>query len=77
MLDDYENLNGVTAADARRHLVELENERALAIDVGVNEVQTYKSDLDREIEAWRQLYVVFAVTDIAILRGELGERNFG
>jgi len=67
----------VTAADARRHLVELQAERLLAIDIGVGEVETYMADLDHEIETWRQLYVVFAVTEVASLRGELGERNEG
>jgi hypothetical protein len=69
--DEPENEIAITAIEARSHLVELEAERALAIDSGIGRVDAYMADLDEEIEAWRQLYVVSAVTEIAILRREL------
>ena len=77
MFGENENQSEMTAADARRHLTELEAERFLAIDIGFGDVETYMADLNLEIEAWCQVYVVFAVTEIATLRGELGERNEG
>jgi hypothetical protein len=75
--DNEKNETVVTAVEARTHLFELEAERALAIDVGIGAVDAYMADLDQEIEVWRQYYVVSAVTEIAILRGELSGRNVG
>ena len=60
-----------TAAEVRGHLVELEAERALAHVTGVAEVAAYMADLDEEIEFNRQLYVAYAVTEIATLRAEM------
>ncbi len=77
MSNENEDITVVTAADARRHLVELEAERALAIDSGIGAVDAYMADLDDEIETWRQFYIGSAVTEIAILRGELGGRDQG
>jgi hypothetical protein len=77
MADEHEDMTVVTAADARRHLVELEAERALAIDSGIGAIDAYMVDLDDEIETWRQFYIGAAVTEIAILRGELGGRDLG
>ncbi|MCD6014248.1 MAG: hypothetical protein K0R88_332 [Solirubrobacterales bacterium] len=61
----------VTAAEARDHVAELEAERAVAEVTGVAEIHSYISDLDQELQVWRQLYVISAVTEIATLRGEL------
>jgi hypothetical protein len=61
----------VTAAEVRGHLFKLEAERALALDNGLGEVTTYMAELDEEIEYCRQLYVMYAVTEIATLRAEL------
>jgi hypothetical protein len=60
-----------TAAEAREHLAELEEERAVAVISGVAEIDTYIHDLDLEIELWEQQYVLAAVTEIATLRAEL------
>jgi hypothetical protein len=77
MFDEGENEIVITAVEVRNHLAELEAERALAINSEVGEIEAYMADLDQEIETWRQLYVVSAVTEIAILRGELGGRDVG
>jgi hypothetical protein len=77
MLDEGGNVTEVTAVEARSHLFELEAERVLAIESGIGDIEAYMADLDLEIETWRQLYVVSAVTEIAILRAKLGERNVG
>jgi hypothetical protein len=61
----------VTASEARDHVAELEAERALAIATGVDEIDSYMSDLDAELRIWRRLYVTSAVTEIATLRAEL------
>jgi hypothetical protein len=64
---------GLTAAEVRGHLIELETERALAVDTGVAEIGAYLTDLDDEIEYCRRLFVFHAVTEIATLRAELSE----
>ncbi len=73
----YDDVLGTTAVEVRGHLAELEAERALAVSVGVAEIESYMADLDEEIEAVRQLYVSSAVTEIATLRGELFGPQFG
>jgi hypothetical protein len=77
MLEEPEPWSAVTALEARTHLVELETERASAIASELAGIEAYMSDLDQEIETWRQLYVVSAVTEIAILHGELNGRDIG
>ena len=71
MLPDNPQELDMTAAEIREHLLELEAERALAVDTGVAEVDSYMADLDDEIEQCRQLYIAYAVTEIATLRAEL------
>jgi len=71
MLGDQIDGITVTAAEARDHVAELEAERALAEVTGVAEIHSYISDLDQELEVWRELCVISAVTEIATLRGEL------
>lgn len=61
----------VTAAEARYHLGELETERAIAVVTGVARIESYMGDLESELEAWRRLYTIEAVTEIATLRAEL------
>jgi polyhydroxyalkanoate synthesis regulator phasin len=67
----------VTASQARDHVAELEAERALAEVTGVAEIPSYISDLEEELEVWRQLFVISAVTEIATLRGELSGVQVG
>ena len=67
----------LTAAEARDHLSELESERALASMTGIAEIDVYMRDLEVEIDTWRRLYVISAVTEIATLRAELFEAELG
>jgi hypothetical protein len=61
----------LTAAEARSHLAQLHAERALAASNGMEEIPAYIADLDEEIEIWRRVVGVIAVTEIATLRAEL------
>ena len=61
----------ISALELRRHVMQLEAERALAISEGLGTVESYMADLDEELEHRRHLYVAAAVTEIASLRAEL------
>ncbi len=67
----------LTAAQALGHVGELESERALASLTELGEIDLYMNDLAEEIRVWRHLYVISAVTEIAVLRGELTGRLAG
>lgn len=69
--------SGLTAPFVRNQLLELECERALALDTGVAEIDAYLSDLRQEIAIWRELYVLSAVTEIATLRAEVDGPQVG
>ena len=49
---------GVSAAEVRDRLTRLHLERAFALGTELAEVRSFMADLDEEIEATRQLYVV-------------------
>jgi hypothetical protein len=66
-----------SAADIRRHLEELYVERELARCEGLADDPAYMADLEHDIAGSRSAYVGTAVTEIAILRGELSGRNQG
>ncbi len=65
------------ALEVRSHLLQLHGERSLALSTGVADIEAYITDLDEEIEVWRRLYAVAAVTEIATLRAELFGPNVG
>jgi hypothetical protein len=71
MAQEHTEEIALTAVEMREHLVELEAERSLAHLTGLAEVETYRSDLEEEIEMGRHVYVGLAVTEIATLRAEL------
>jgi hypothetical protein len=77
MFDDLFDLVTVSAVSARAHVVELEAERALAEATGVAMIGRYIEDLDWELDAWRQVYVTAAVTEIASLRAQLDGHLLG
>jgi hypothetical protein len=61
----------ITTEELRRHVAELEVERALAQLNGLGEVASYMDDLDEELQYRRHLYVAASVTEIALVRAEL------
>jgi hypothetical protein len=71
MFDDQLEVITVSAATARAHVVQLEAERALAQDSGVASIDAYRTDLEWELDAWREVYVRSAVTELAVLRSQL------
>lgn len=77
MFDHHVNAVQPTAADIREQLAELRVERMVAVSEGVADIDAYIADLDEEIELWRSLFVVAAVTEIATLRAELSGAQAG
>ena len=66
-----------SATEIRAHLSRLELERFAAKCVGLETCRTYMSDLEAEIAHMRSAYAGAAVTEIAVLRGELSGRHQG
>ena len=66
-----------SAADIRDRLNVLYLERALAEGEGLTANAGYAADLEREIAATSSAYVGMAVTEIAVLRGQLSGRPQG
>lgn len=60
-----------SALELRSHVIQLQEERALALGAGLGGVRAYMADLDEELGHRRHLYVAAAVTEIATLRAEL------
>ncbi len=69
--------NTVTAAEIRAELRMLYLERALAEIEGLAGEESYMADLLDEIASHEGAFVGAAVTEIATLRAELGERLRG
>jgi hypothetical protein len=61
----------LTATDVKRHLDLLNEERELAVEIGLAADGAYMADLEDEIVACRAAYVGAAVTEIASMRAEL------
>ena len=60
-----------TAAEARRHLLDLRFEKAIAEPSGLLEDASYVAQLEDDIAATEHAYVGLVVTEIATLRAEL------
>jgi hypothetical protein len=69
--------NQASAADVLAHLNRLHLERVEAKLAGLADCATYMSELDEEIAHCRSVFVGAAVTEIAVLRGELSGRLEG
>jgi hypothetical protein len=67
----------MTAIELQNHLQGLQAERALASIEGLEGQAAYMADLDDEIAATRDAYVLTAVTEIATLRAELSGPQVG
>jgi hypothetical protein len=61
----------ITAVDIRGRLMQLQAEREMTLGTELAQISSYMADLEEEIEATRQLYVISAVLEIAELRAEL------
>jgi hypothetical protein len=61
----------MSAAEIRQHLKLLELERLEAETIGLTGCESYKRDLEQEMEACRSAFVGAAVTEIAQLRAQL------
>jgi hypothetical protein len=64
-------------SEIRARLLQLVQERLAAEDAGLTEDTAYMADLEDEVAVCRAAYVGAAVTQIAVLRGELYGRNAG
>jgi hypothetical protein len=67
----------MTATDARTQLQRLQAERLDAVEAGLGDNALYMNDLQNDIEASRALYIGLAVTEIAVLRAQLGGPQVG
>jgi hypothetical protein len=61
----------ISAIGLQGRLIQLRAERLETAHTALAEIPSYMADLEEEIEATRQLYVLTAVTEIAELRSEL------
>ena len=67
----------MSSSEIRAHLLVLAHERLVAEEIGMRPGSAYMTDLESEIAAYRDALVGAAITDIAVLYGELFGRNFG
>jgi hypothetical protein len=67
----------MSSAQIRARLIELSDERIAAERTGLGSNRTYMDDLESEIVTYRLALTGAAVTEIAVLRGELFGRQFG
>jgi hypothetical protein len=65
------------SSEIRARLIELTHERAAAERAGLGDNRAYMDDLESEIVSYRLALAGTAVTEIAVLRGELFGRQFG
>ena len=67
----------MSTSEIRFRLIELAHERVAAEQAGLGGNRAYMDDLESEIVTYRLALVGAAVTDVAVLRGELFGRQFG
>ena len=67
----------MSSAEILERLLELTRERLDAEAEGLDRDPAYMADLDDEVATCRAAFVAAAVTEIAVLRGELFGRNVG
>jgi hypothetical protein len=67
----------MSSSEIRAHLLELAHERVAAQALGMRADGAYMTDLEAEIAIYRHALVGAAVTEIAVIRGELFGRDFG
>lgn len=62
----------MTAVDARYQLGLVLDERVEAVAAGLDANAAYMRDLESDVAAYEAAYVGLAVTEIAVLRADLG-----
>jgi hypothetical protein len=67
----------MSCTQIRARLTELAHERVAAERAGLGGNRAYMADLEDEIATYRLALAGAAVTEIAVLRGELFGRQFG
>ena len=67
----------MSSTEIRARLIELSQERAAAEHAGLGRNAAYMADLEGEIATYRLALKGAAVTEIAVLRGELFGRQYG
>ena len=67
----------MSSSEIRTRLIELAHERVAAEHAGLGGNRAYMTDLEDEIATYRLALTGAAVTEIAVLRGELFGRQFG
>jgi ABC-type phosphate transport system auxiliary subunit len=67
----------MSSSEIRARLSQLADELVAAERTGLDRNQIYMAELEGEIVAYRLALVGAAVTEIAVLRGELFGRQFG
>jgi hypothetical protein len=67
----------MSSSEIRSRLIELAQERVAAERAGLGGNQAYMADLEDEIATYRLALAGAAVTEIAVMRGELFGRQFG
>jgi hypothetical protein len=67
----------MSTTEIRAHLLDLAQERLEAERVGLSADHAYMADLEEEIATYRAALVGLAVTEIAVLRGQLFGREVG
>jgi hypothetical protein len=73
---DHRDRN-VSATDLYHHLRLLQLERVEAHEIGLMYCEQYRGDLDEELAECRAAFVGAAVTEIAVLRAALSDRQIG
>ena len=69
--------NAMSSSQIHAHLLALAQERLVAEEIGMRPDGAYMADLEDEIATYRHALAGAAVTEIAVLCGELLGRNFG
>ncbi len=67
----------MSAHDMRLHLGRLTAERFEATEAGLGDNAVYMRELEDDLHAAREAYVGLAVTEIAVLRGQLSGLQLG
>ena len=67
----------MSPSEIRARLMELAQERLQAEWMGLNSDGAYMADLEQEILTHRAALIGAAVTELAVLRGQLYGRNIG